>query len=302
MRFVAISAFFLITTLHVTEMFGIDAKERKQIEDDLTSISNAIIKLSHDLEKTKKDIQRLTCSKEFKSCKEILKSQSNNTASGVYKISVGSNEVMNVYCQMSSVSGCSGGGWTMVMKIDGSKSTFGYSSGYWSNKTTFSDNFYGRNGGFDNREFKGSTYWKTSFNEICVAMKYGGQLRALSFSHPASSLYHLIADGNYRQTHVGRSQWKHLIQGSSLQRNCNKQGFNVNFGRSIYLRVRLGIIGNQENHCRTPDSFIGLGGKGRYVHHCSSRAPSFNTAGNVATCFPDNGVKNLRAMGYVLVR
>ena len=28
---------------------------------------------------------------------------------------------MNVYCKMSSVSGCSGGGWTMVMKIDGSR-------------------------------------------------------------------------------------------------------------------------------------------------------------------------------------
>ena len=41
--------------------------------------------------------------------------------SGIYTISDGENGEMKVYCQMSSVAGCSGGGWTMVMKIDGSK-------------------------------------------------------------------------------------------------------------------------------------------------------------------------------------
>ncbi|XP_028416391.1 uncharacterized protein LOC114540398 isoform X2 [Dendronephthya gigantea] len=104
MRFVAaITAFFLVTTLHVTEIFGMDAKERKKIEDYLTSISNAIIKI-------KKDVQRLTCSEgnelkinhkassEFHSCKEILESQRNNTASGVHEISVDSNKVESVYC------------------------------------------------------------------------------------------------------------------------------------------------------------------------------------------------------------
>ena len=44
-----------------------------------------------------------------------------NSSSGVYQITVGQNQVMNVYCQMSSVSNCSGGGWTMVIKIDGSQ-------------------------------------------------------------------------------------------------------------------------------------------------------------------------------------
>ena len=46
---------------------------------------------------------------------------SRDHGSGIYKINVGPNRGMNVYCQMSSVSGCSGGGWTMVMKIDGSQ-------------------------------------------------------------------------------------------------------------------------------------------------------------------------------------
>ena len=125
-------------------------------------------------------------------------------------------------------------------------------------------------------------------------MKYNGYLRAFSFSYPASSLYSLIADGNYRPTHLGRYKWKSLISGSSLQRNCNREGFNVYHFE--YARVRLGIFSNQQNDCNSPDSFIGLGGGYRSGN-------VRNPAGNGAICcLPDNGVKNLRGMGYILVR
>jgi hypothetical protein len=158
----------------------------------------------------------------------------------------------------------------------------------------------------DNRQYKGSTYWRTSFKEICVAMKYGGRLKAFSFSYPASSLYSLIADGKYRQTRVGRSQWKSLIYGSSLQRNCNREGFNIYVG-SVFTRVRLGLTANQENNCKTPDSFVGLGSGGglNYLKQwCASDIShtSANAAGNLAQCYADNGNKNARAMAYILVR
>ena len=129
-------------------------------------------------------------------------------------------------------------------------------------------------------------------------MKYHGKLRAFSFSFPASSLYDLIADGNYRQTSIGRSQWRQLIHGSSLQRNCNKEGFNVD--RSKLAKVRFGILGNQENNCITPDSFIGLGAF--YQRSYCLGEPARNAAGNVASCSPDNGNKNIKVMGYILVR
>ena len=122
-------------------------------------------------------------------------------------------------------------------------------------------------------------------------MKYNGNLKAFSFSYPASSLYDLIADGKYRQTHLGRNKWKSLIAGSSLQRKCNREGFNV---YHHIARVRLGIFSNQENGCHSPDSFIGLG-----TYRWGNRG---NTAGNVACCSPDNGDKNLKVMGYILVR
>ena len=122
-------------------------------------------------------------------------------------------------------------------------------------------------------------------------MKYEENLKAFSFSYSASSLYSLIADGEYRQTNLGRNKWKWLISGSSLQYNCNKEGFNVYNEQS---RVRLGLIANNENDCDSPNSFIGLG-----AQHTKEK----NAAGNVAKKYsPDNGEKNLKVMGYILVR
>ena len=50
----------------------------------------------------------------------IIYSYHSNKGSGVYQISIENNQHTHVYCQMTSVSGCYGGGWTLVMKIDGS--------------------------------------------------------------------------------------------------------------------------------------------------------------------------------------
>ena len=52
------------------------------------------------------------------SCKQIW--MHGKKGSGIYDIYLGNNQFVKMYCQMSSVSSCSGGGWTMVMKIDGS--------------------------------------------------------------------------------------------------------------------------------------------------------------------------------------
>jgi hypothetical protein len=131
-------------------------------------------------------------------------------------------------------------------------------------------------------------------------MRYNGYFRTFSFWYPASSLYDLIADGNYRETRLGPSQWRRLIYRSSLQHNCNKEGFNAHVQNSIFTRVRLGLIANQENDCNTPDSFIGLGASGGW-HYCNY-SPSANAAGNIAQCSADNGNKNAKAMGYIFVR
>ena len=170
----------------------------------------------------------------------------------------------------------------------------------WSNKHGYNPS--GGQSGFDNLETKLSTYWNTSFNEICVGMKVGSELRFISFSYSANSLHSLFADGEYRLTNLGRQAWKSLIPTaiSSLQQNCNREGFN---GNTAYVKVRLGIVGNEGNdRCASPDSFIGLGSSNTKKGRVCRFHLTPNSAGNFAACQPDNGDRDTKAMGYILVR
>ena len=124
-------------------------------------------------------------------------------------------------------------------------------------------------------------------------MKIGLQVNSIVINKQANSLHSLIADGNYRSTSLGRHTWKKLIgQQASLQRNCNKEGFNSH-GWYFWTqsKARIGIVSNEKHGCSFPDSRIGFGaGSGE------------NTCGNKASHEPDNGNKNIKAMGYILVQ
>ncbi|XP_015747408.1 PREDICTED: uncharacterized skeletal organic matrix protein 5-like [Acropora digitifera] len=197
-----------------------------------------------------------------------------------------------VYCHMG-VFGCGSGGWTPVMKTDGTKRTFHYSSRFWSDRKVY--NLAGGKTGFDKQETKLPSYWETHFSKICLGMRSGSTTRFVVIDRSANSLYALIADGRYRALSLGRNKWKSLIgPQASLQRNCNKEGFNVVGGSSRNSKARIGIIANQENDCLSCDSRIGFGTGG--LHDDS------NTCGNEATYSPDNGNKHIKAMGYILVQ
>ncbi|XP_066025895.1 fibulin-2-like [Pocillopora verrucosa] len=215
-------------------------------------------------------------------CKEIFE-RNVSKKSGEVTLHLDSKPV-SVFCHMGDF-GCGNGGWTPIMKINGSKRTFRYHSHFWNDKETYQD-AAGKNG-FDLQETKLPTYWKTPFSKICLGMKIGQQLRFIFINKTAESLYSLIADGKYRATSLGRDTWKKVVGSqASLQQNCNKEGFNVKGGPS---EARIGVIANQENDCFTCDSRIGFGIGGD------------NSCGNVATHKPDNGNKHIRAMGYILV-
>ena len=126
-------------------------------------------------------------------------------------------------------------------------------------------------------------------------MKKGEQINFIVIDKIASSLYSLIADGQYRATALGRNTWKTLIGSqASLQRRCNKEGFNVLSVADQRAKARIGIIANNENQCHSCDSRIGFGTGGTPDY--------YNTCGNAAAVAPDNGNKNIRAMGYILVQ
>ena len=128
-------------------------------------------------------------------------------------------------------------------------------------------------------------------------MKIGQQKKFIAINKQANSLYSLIADGQYRPTSLRRNKWKKLIgYNASLQRYCNKEGFNarpdINNGQS---KARIGIISNDKvNNCLGCDSRIGFGTGGLYDNS--------NTCGNEAIYSPDNGNKHIKAFGYILVQ
>ena len=127
-------------------------------------------------------------------------------------------------------------------------------------------------------------------------MKVGQQTRFLVIKKQASSVHSLIADGKYRATSLGRNTWKTIIGSqASLQTNCNKEGFNA-AGSKGASKARIGILGNNEKDCLSCDSRIGFGTGGS--------ADDSNTCGNVAIKghTSDNGAKNIKAMGYILVQ
>ena len=121
-------------------------------------------------------------------------------------------------------------------------------------------------------------------------MKIDHQVNSIVINKQANSLHSLIADGNYRSTSLGRDTWKKLIgQQASLQRNCNQEGFNCHGSPQISgMKVRIGIISNEQEDCITPDSSIGFG-TGIYPHQD-------NTCGN------DINWNNIKAMCYILVQ
>jgi len=127
-------------------------------------------------------------------------------------------------------------------------------------------------------------------------MKIDQQINFIVVNKQASSLYSLIADGQYRGTSLGRNTWKTLIGSqASLQLKCNKEGFNAVHGsHGNSAKARIGILGNEQNNCNSCDSSIGFGTGGR--------PDDTSTCGNGASAGGDNGNKLIKAMGYVLVQ
>ncbi|KAL9953770.1 hypothetical protein ACROYT_G041233 [Oculina patagonica] len=258
---------------------SLEATLQKKFHQLIQAVVNATSRENHNVES----------GSSFASCKEFT-SQGNKA----YLLQMDSGKVP-VFCLMTSLGACGGGGWTLVMKIDGAKTTFRYDSNLWSNKVDF--NLPGGKTGFDHHETKLPTYWNTPFSKICLGMKIGQQINFIVINKQANSLYSLIADGQYRATSLGRNTWKKLIGSqASLQTNCNKEGFNAISGDSGDSKARIGFLGNQQNNCGDSESRIGFG-TGGYPDDS-------NTCGNAASSghSPDNGGKNIKAMGYILVQ
>ena len=185
-----------------------------------------------------------------------------------------------------------GGGWTLALKVDGTDKLLHYNAKAWGAKTAINPDA----AGLDDKQALLQSYWTVPFTEVRVGMRTGKDLRWATVKHVASSLHGVLSANKPAPTTLGLAGWKSLISSASLQLACHLEGFNVapNAGGA---RVRIGIIGNNENNCASPDSWLGIGGN---QTQCGQK--NANTAGNIACHGPNAGGRKTRSFGYVLVR
>ncbi len=102
----------------------------------------------------------------------------------------------------------------------------------------------------------------------------------------------------FRSINFDRNAWKALSGAGSLQVNCNRSGFNTQTDSGgNFVRARIGIIGNNEANCLTPDSSIGFGRAGD-----AGGQDNNNSCGNEAFWSADNGDVRAKNYGYIMVR
>jgi len=207
--------------------------------------------------------------------------------------------VARTYCHMENIQGCGGGGWTLVMKIDGAKATFSYNSDLWTNKMPFKQS--SGKSGFDHNETKMPSFWSTPFTKLCLGMQAAGQeTNWITVSYNASSLHSLMSTNTHHATNVGRGDWKSLLADSSLQKNCNMEGFNVKppNGKRNPAVTRIGILGNNGNNCDSCNSRIGFGSKGSRISQHDD-----NSCGNESDASgADNEEKHIKANCFILLQ
>ena len=125
-------------------------------------------------------------------------------------------------------------------------------------------------------------------------MKIGEENNFVVINKQATSLFSMIADGQHRNTSLGRNRWKTLTGSlASLQPNSNMEGFNAGCTDRFHYKSRIGIFGNNEDDCKTCDSRIGFG------TGWPDSADLANACGNVNVYGQE---RNIQAMGYILVQ
>lgn len=214
------------------------------------------------------------------SCKE-LHAERPNLPTGVYKLqTLTTTRSFAAQCDMSE----DGGGWTLALKADGAKPTFAYFAGYWENETLLNE---AQAADDVTTEAKLASYVETPFDDLLLVMTEKAKVpQKKKLSIKGTSLRSAVKGG--AMTNLGRNGWLSLIQNSSLQPNCNQEGLSV----GNFVKVRIGIVGNNENECTSPDSYLGVGGYG----HLGT------VVGNMAINNGANGDKNLPAFATVYVR
>ena len=178
---------------------------------------------------------------------------------------------------------------------------FKYSSSYWTNKETYAvdDGLEG----LTEKQSKLASYWNTPFHKICLGMKVENVRKWIRINDiRGTSLFNVIAGGVFENTTVGKEVWKSLISAPFFQENCNLEGLNVQQANTDYdnhVKVRIGIVANNQNDCTSCDSCIGFGISIRSCNGYDLTSTSCGTS--KAGCFSMPN-QNMAAFGYIFVQ
>ncbi len=223
-------------------------------------------------------------------CAELPK----DATSGVYWLDLdgpGEATPTQVYCDMQG----DGGGWALVLEVDGSQEDSAYDSPVWLGTSPeltappWPTKITAR--------LKG--YAVTKLKDIRVVFVVDGVARSMVIASGGPGggqgpTLHQLLTGPKISTGLSVLDWEGLLPKGTLQGNCLTQGFQV---EASGVKLRLGIFGNNENDCDSVDSWIGIGSSGG---PCGVQAPP--GAGNVACWGGDHGSAKVPAMVYVYVR
>jgi hypothetical protein len=232
-----------------------------------------------------------------------LRALNKNTPSGAYMIDpdgIGPGGAYKAYCDMTN----DGGGWTLALKADGASasSNFLYGGALWTNATTL-------NAGTVDLSRSEAKY--ASFSQIVAssvrlviadtsanANNPPTHAQVITLGSPSTLLG--LVSGNFTSTAIGRGAWITLGNGGAPQLNCNVEGFNAYFAPPS-SRARIGLLGNSQNNCNTPDSAIGFGISVGPGNTCYTKSPSY-AVGVIGGGTCAAGGADRTYFGYVYVR
>jgi hypothetical protein len=153
---------------------------------------------------------------------------------------------------------CDADGWTLAMKIDGTKQTFNYDAQLWTNNTLLE----AASIDLSKQEAKLESSTEVRIAEIKLAFQNTMKNVILkrsdfdTFIVPAT-LIQVVGAGKTRPVDAARkTEWKDAVTAMRLQDNCNQEVIARN---GPNLKLRIGFVANNESNCNGPDSFVGVG-------------------------------------------
>lgn len=191
---------------------------------------------------------------------DAVQNRSASGLDGVYQLSA-SGQSFDAYCDMTHA----GGGWTLAARVDGA-GQHNYQSSFWTDSANVNEGAPGisrdehRNVAFRSSPF---TQVRVSFESEFMSDLFVPE-RSVLLAHQATSLLDVFQSEDLIQTTTPRAAWITATGGEAIQPHCNQSGFNVataDMGPTNHS-VRIGLRGNDEPNCDTPDSSIGVGIRG----------------------------------------